>query len=189
MHARQPYLWSILLAAACTGAGFMAATATAQGAVLQSFDQVFQGDDPTQGFDFNLPLDASTPVMLQFQGYAENLDAAETGVRFLLIWQSLDGNSFPRDEFPSGNDFFSGVRLPPVDAVLGTTQVPLSLVSSPGYTPAAIRFVIEGLGPADNFRIVGDLTVQAVPEPSAIAIAACGAIGLLLVGRRARRCA
>lgn len=48
-----------------------------------------------------------------------------------------------------------------------------------------MRFIVQGGGPADHFRFVGDFTIQQVPEPTASTLAAAGAvIGLLTVRRR-----
>jgi hypothetical protein len=64
-----------------------------------------------------------------------------------------------------------GVRLPPVDPVLGTVRVPVQFGADLGLSaPAVVELIVEGLGPADNFRLVGDLTIQPVPEPGMLAL-------------------
>ena len=59
----------------------------ASAGTLQTFDRLFQGDDPTEGFDFSLAPDPATQSLIRFSGFAENRDTfSETGVRFWLAW-------------------------------------------------------------------------------------------------------
>ena len=58
-----------------------------QAAVLQSFERLFQGDDPSESFQFSLEYDPAGPTTVRFAGFVENLSAFdETGARFLLGW-------------------------------------------------------------------------------------------------------
>jgi hypothetical protein len=156
--------------------------ASAPAAVIQSFDELFQGDDPSKVYTFNLLFEPLTPSELRFDGFVENLDLFdETGVRFGLAWQAADGTHGIGATFPAGDDFNMGVRLPPVDPVLGTVRVPVQFSADLGLSsPAVVELIAEGLGPADNFRLVGDLTIQPVPEPDVLALfGAATCVGLL----------
>jgi hypothetical protein len=157
------------------------ASASATAAVIQSYDELFQGDDPSKVFTLNLLFEPTTPSELRFDGFVENLDSFdETGVRFGLAWQTADGTHGIGTTFPAGDDFNMGVRLPPVDPVLGAVHVPVQFGADLGLSsPAVVELIVEGLGPADNFRLVGDLTVQPVPEPGMLVLfgtAACVAL-------------
>jgi hypothetical protein len=155
-------------------------------AALQSFDRLFQGDDPTEGFSFTLPYDASTPTLLRFDGFAENLVLDETGVRFLLRWAPSGTDGGGEMVFP-GEPQFGGVRLPGTDPLSGTTRVPLHFGTAIHYAPGGVLFVVEGLGPTDSFRFVGDLTLQPVPEPATWALLILGVIAVI-VERRLAAC-
>jgi hypothetical protein len=161
----------------------LATCSVGHAAVLQSFDRLFQGDDPTEGFTFTLPYDASTPSMLQFDGFAENLVPDETGVRFLLRWAPSGTDGGGEMAFP-GEPQFGGVRLPGVDLLSGTTRVLLHFGATIDYAPGGVLFVVEGLGPTDSFRFVGDLTLQPVPEPETWTLLALGATAVIIARRR-----
>lgn len=161
---------------------FLSCTA-ASAAVLQSFDRLFQGDDPTEGFEFAPVHDPATPGMLRFDGFAENLAPDETGVRFLLRWGVPGAEGGGTFVFPPEGEF-AGVRLPGADVVSGTRPVPLHFGVPVDYTPGGVLFVVEGLGPADNFRLVGDLTFQPVPEPATWALLGAGGAILFFARRR-----
>ena len=162
----------------------------APGAVLRSFDQVLEGDDPTEVFELNLPFDAAVPTVLQFNGFVENLDAgddAETGMRFQLRWRPMagDGGGF---DFPDPADPNSrGVRLPAADPLLGPVRVPVTFQTIVPYSPALVRFGVEGLGPTDRFRFVGDLSIQPVPEPHAATVGSAVLIATLILRGTRRR--
>ena len=168
---------------------FLFVPGAASGAVLGSFDQVFEGDDPSEVFEFNLPFDPAVPTLLRFNGFVENLetgDDAETGVRFQLRWRppAGDGGGF---DFPDPSDPNSrGVRLPPADPLLGPVRVPVTFQTDVPYSPALVRFGVEGLGPTDLFRFVGDLSIQPVPDPQAAAVC-IAVLAPTLVLRRMRR--
>lgn len=154
----------------------------AQPLATRSFDLLFQGDDPSERYDFLLPLDPQTPVVAQFTGFLENLASEETGVRYGVNWYLgntlWDGRQFTDD---------MGVRLPGADPLLGTIRVPISFHQPIDFTPSEIHFWVEGIGGADNFRFNGDFAIQPVPEPtvSVLFVAAVLAVGARWLRRRA----
>ena len=101
--------------------GFSARGAT----VLQSFDELFIGDDQGGSFEFNLVCDPAVPTTVRFAGFLENQNVdAEGAARFFLGWQTNSGVG--NDEvtiasivFPPWPDYLYGVRLPATDAVSG----------------------------------------------------------------------
>jgi hypothetical protein len=130
--------------------------------VLQSFDRLFQGDDPSEVFEFTLPFDPAVPSSVRFSGFVENRDTfAETGVRFALFWGRIAGGFDGGILYPEEH---MGVRMPAADPVLGPKRVPVEFQASVGYWPAWVRLDVEGLGCCDDFRLVGDLSVEAVPR-------------------------
>jgi hypothetical protein len=133
----------------------------AQPLASRSFDLLFTGDDPSERYDFLLPFDPLVPVNVHFDGFFENLNPDETGVRSGLGWfvagTAWEGRQFT-DEF--------GVRLRGADADLGPTRVPFRFDQQIAFTPSETQFWVEGLGPGDRFRFVGDFSIEAVPEPT-----------------------
>jgi len=115
----------------------------------RSFDQLFAGDDPGEIFTFNLPFDSLAPSMVRFTGYFTNQAIDETGVRFAVAWWRPDGSggSSPEEGF---------VRLPSYD------QLPIRFEQLIDFTPSALQLEVEGGGPADYFRLIGDFTIQQV---------------------------
>jgi hypothetical protein len=147
----------------------------AQTLASRSFDLLFAGDDPSERFDFLLPSDPLVPVSVRFDGFFENLDFGETGVRFGLGWR-VDGTMWDGRQF---TDEF-GVRLPGADPVLGSTRVPIHFDQQIDFTPSEIQYWVEGLGPGDRFQFVGDFSIQAVPEPTVFnCLGAAAMAGLL----------
>jgi hypothetical protein len=139
----------------------------------RSFDLLFQGDDPSERYDFLLPFDSQTPVLIEFNGFLENLAPEETGVRYGVNWY-LGNNLWNGRQFTDD----MGVRLPGADAELGSTRVPISFSQPIDFTPSETHFWVEGLGGADYFRFVGDLAIQPIPEPAVstrLVVAALGA--------------
>ena len=116
-----------------------------------SFDLVLQGDDPGEVFNFTFPFDPLAPSRVTFNGYFENLDGASTGVNYYMSWS--DGGS---SVVLSSGGF---VQL------AGSGQLPVSLDQTVGFTPTASFVHIEGGGPSDHFRFVGDFAIHQVPEP------------------------
>lgn len=55
-----------------------------------------------------------------------------------------------------------------------------------GFTPDIVFFHVEGGGPSDHFRFVGDFAIQQVPEPATFALIGAGAF-VGLCGRRCKR--
>jgi hypothetical protein len=64
-------------------------------------------------------------------------------------------------------------------------QLPVQFEQSIPFTPATVNFYIEGGGPADHFRFVGDFTIAQVPEPTVFTLFGTGTL-LGLLGRRFR---
>ena len=157
----------------------LASQIEAQSLVTRSFDLVFQGDDPSERYDFFLPYDRQTPVTVQFNGFFENLASEETGVRYGLNWylgnNLWDGRQFTDD---------MGVRLPPADSIAGTTRMPINFNQPIDFTPSEVHFWVEGLGPTDRFRFVGDLAIQPVPEPAVLILLTAAALGGLVLRLR-----
>lgn len=148
--------------------------AVAQTLTNRSFDFELHGDDPGILFTFDLPGSPLTPVMIQFDGFFQNLDLFETGVRYELTWTGATGG-----EVVGGMDT-DFTRLP------GSGQVPVSFDHHIGFTPATVRFHVEGGGPGDHLRFVGAFTIQAVPEPGLFVPLGTSAIAGL-IWRRSRR--
>lgn len=133
---------------------------------LQTFDQLFQGDDPTEGFDFSLAPDPTTESLIRFSGFAENHDAfSETGVRFWVGSWRTNGTRDELQLFPREPEFFTGYRLPPIDPLNGPVRVPIQFQTRLKYSPASVHFTVEGLGCCDDFRFVGDLTIEPAGDP------------------------
>jgi hypothetical protein len=151
------------LRAAFTLAGLLLTSTLfrANAATLQTFDRLFQGDDPTEGFDYNLSPDPSAPSVIRFSGFAENRDTfSETGVRFWLGSGRTNGTRDELQLFPLETGFFMGYRLLPVDPMSGPVRVPIQFQARLEYSPAWVHFTVEGLGCCDDFRFVGDLTIE-----------------------------
>jgi hypothetical protein len=144
----------------------LAAPGGAQPPVSRSFNQLFAGDDPSERFDFPLSFDPHVPIHVLFNGYFENLDAGETGVRSSLGW-FVAGTTWDGRALTDGD---MGLRLPGADPILGTTRVPFQFEQRIDFTPSEIQFSVEGLGPGDRFQFVGDFSIQAVPEPTVITL-------------------
>ena len=143
----------------------------------RTFDLTLQGDDPGESFTFTLPEDPATPSILRFDGFFQNLDPEETGVRYYLSWNRADGSGFDS----IGTDF---TRLP------ASGQLPVYFEQPVAFTPASVYFLVEGGGPSDNFRFAGDFTIAQVPEPGVLTLlAAGGAIGLFALRRLKSRTA
>src|SRR4051812_5115568 len=77
--------------------GFALGAAERSGAQLltnHSFNIVLAGDDPGEVFTFVLPGNAFMPSFARFDGFFENLDPFETGVRYGLHWTDADTGVF-----------------------------------------------------------------------------------------------
>jgi hypothetical protein len=162
----------------------LAAPCGAQPLVSRSFNQLFAGDDPTERFDFLLSFDPLVPINVLFNGYFENLDAGETGVRSSLGW-FVAGTIWDGRALTDGT---MGLRLPGADPILGTTRVPFQFEQRIDFTPSEIQFSVEGLGPGDRFQFVGDFSIQVVPEPTVVTLLVVAALaGLLHWWHRGRK--
>jgi hypothetical protein len=134
--------------------------------VLQTFDRIFQGDDPSESFKFSQTFDPAVRATIRFSGFAENLSTFdETGARFFVGWGQAENDLEEGILFPEGPANDMGVRFPPADPLLGPVRVPLEIVAKTDYWPASLRFDVEGLGCCDHFRLVGTLTIEPTPEP------------------------
>lgn len=152
-------LFTIVLAAVGTPS---ASAAT----VLQSFDRLFAGDDPTESFQFSLEYDPTVPTTVRFAGFVENLDPFyETGARFFLSWGRTNDSWEQVVLLPDGIGYLMGVRFPAADPVQGPVRVPVAFQGRIDYAPAGVWFGVEGLGCCDNFRLVGALTLEPTTEP------------------------
>jgi len=153
-----------------TGLAPVCAPSTAVAAVLQSFDQLFLGDDATEIFEFNLSPDPAVPTTLRFAGFVENLHTNREGaVRFFLGWQTnssvgSDGVTIASLIFPPWPDYLHPPRLPAADPVSGPVRVPVEFQAEVGYSPSWVKFAVEGLTDDDNFRFVGELTIDSQPR-------------------------
>ena len=159
-------LTSILAVAALTGV-----TCSAAGANLvdQSFDQLLFGDDPTYSIHFYLTYDPNVPVNLRLDAQFENLSTEQTGVRYFLRWFMPNGSledSPTKDFVPLAG---SGETLAFFDRTID-------------FTPSSVSLYVEGGGPTDNFKFVGDLDVTQIPEPACLPF--LGAITLFALNRR-----
>ena len=151
----------------------IASQGIAQTLAQRSFNQIFQGDDPGELFTFDLPFEPSVQSVARFDGFFENLDPAQTSVLYELFWPLADG---------SGNRDRFGIDFTPLPA---SGRLPVRFEHPIAFTPDAVFFHVEGGGPSDHFRFVGEFSIQQVPEPTASTLAAAGAvIGLLAVRRR-----
>src|SRR6185503_2692992 len=114
---------SRLLLFILTGLASVCAPSTAEAAVLQSFDQLFLGDDASESFEFNLPPDPAVPKTIRFAGFVENLHTNREGaVRFFLGWQTnsgvgSDGVTIASLIFPPWPEYLHPPRLPAADPV------------------------------------------------------------------------
>ena len=166
MKKMQKSSRSLGLAFTLTGLLLTSTLFRANAATLQTFDRLFQGDDPTEGFDFNLSPDPSAPSVIRFSGFAENRDTfSETGVRFWLGSWRTNGTRNELHLFPREPEFFTGYRLPPADPLNGPVRGPIQFQTRLEYSPASVHFTVEGLGCCDDFRFVGDLTIEPALEP------------------------
>ena len=164
---------AVLVACILTGLMTVCARSATAATVLQSFDRLFQGDDPSEVFQFpsgffqfSLKYDPAAPSTLRFTGYVENQDLFdETGARFLFNWGRSERIWDGAVLFPDGPDYLMGVRFPAADPVQGPVRVPIEFQASIDYAPAWLRFDVEGLGCCDNFRLVGELTLEPTVEP------------------------
>src|SRR5688572_25896996 len=130
-----------------------------------SFDLVLQGDDPGEVFNFTFPFDPQAPSRVTFDGFFENLDGTATGVNYYLSWS--DANRIVL--------LSSGGFVP----LASFGRLPVSFDQTAEFTPTAAFVHIEGGGPADHFRFVGEFAIQQVPEPSAFALlSVAAAVGL-----------
>ena len=146
----------------------------AQPLAQRSFDLVFQGDDPGEVFTFVLPFDPLVPSAVRFVGFFENLSTSDTSVSYNLSWLTSDST---RSSGPSSDGFVP---------LTGAGHLPVVFDQLVGFTPARVDFQVEGGGPSDHFRFVGEFAIQQVPEPGVFTLLGTGAI-LGLLCRRFRR--
>ena len=169
---------NLLCAAVVTWLTFgTAAQVGAQLLTNRAFDIVLQDDDPGASFTFDLSPDPLVPSVVRFDGAFQNLEPLETVVRYDLLWSRTDGGF-------AGSLGIDWTPLP------GLGQLPVQFEQSIPFTPATVNFYIEGGGPTDHFRFVGDFTIAQVPEPTVFTLLGTGtALGLLgWRFRRVRRC-
>lgn len=152
---------SVLLAFVLTGLASVRTPLATEAAMLQSFDQLFIGDDEGGSFEFNLLDDPAVPTTLRFAGFLENRNVdAEGAVRFFLGWQTnsgvaSDGVTSESIIFPAWPDYLHGVRLPEADAVSGPVRVPIKFQAEIGFSPSWVKLAVEGLTGGDNFHDSG----------------------------------
>ena len=179
----SPLLRPLLLPALVITA--LLSVAPAKAALIHTFDDIFIGDDPGGSFTFDLTTPPAQPVAFTFDGYVENLNLTilgHTGVVFGLYWRDAMGAPFPGTAFPTAG--VSSLGLPVVEPILGPQRVPVRFTLSPITAPSSVIFYVDGQGPADNFHVVGDLTMEPVPEPGCFAGISLGLAGLALRRRR-----
>ena len=152
-------------------------------AVLGSINQIFAGNDPSERFDFTPTFDPSQPSVLRFEGIVTNQRESpfDTAMRFNLQWRNPD-DSIGEVLFPELPQYFSGLDLPGADP--DPVPVPAIFQAELPFHPGWVSLAVEGLGPSDDFRLVGDLTLDAIPEPSACTLLLGIAIAVALRRRR-----
>src|SRR5436190_20535720 len=109
-----------------------------------------------QGRFTHLPGNAQLPSLLQFEGEFENRDPFETGVRYDLSWSLADGGAF------GGSEYIDFTHLP------ASGRLTVAFTKWIWFTPQTMRLLIEGGGPDDHFRFVGELRVRQI-APSTMA--------------------
>jgi hypothetical protein len=165
---------NLLCAAVVTWLTFgTAAQVGAQVLTNRAFDIVLQDDDPGASFTFELSPDPLVPSVLRFDGFFQNLEPLQTGVRYDLSWSRPDGG-------------FAGSLATDWTPLPSLGQLPVQFEQSVPFTPASVNFYIEGGGPTDHFRFVGDFTIAQVPEPTIFTLLGTGSVFGLLC-RRFRR--
>jgi hypothetical protein len=166
MNSTRPPSWPTSLAFLLAASVWLWTPLESQAAVLQSFDRLFEGDDPSESFQFSLEYDPAIPTTVRFAGFVENLSTFdETGARFLFGWGRTNDDWVEGVSFPAWPDYLRGVRFPAADPLLGPTRVPVVFQGRVGYAPASLRFDVEGLGCCDYFRLVGTLSIEPTVEP------------------------
>ena len=119
-----------------------------------SYNLVLQGDDPGELFRYDLPGSTLVPSLVRFEGFFENLEPSETGVRYDFSWGSSgDAGAL------GGYEVIDFTRLP------ASGRLPVQFTRWAWHTPQNLVVHIEGGGPSDHFRFVGELIIQQVSAP------------------------
>ena len=166
MNSTRLPSWPTALAFLLAASVWLCTPQGSQAAVLQSIERLFQGDDPSESFQFSLEYDPAVPTTVRFAGFVENLSAFdETGARFLLGWGRTNDNLAEGVSWPGGPEYLLGVRFPPADPAQGSVRVTVEFQGRIAYAPASLRFDVEGLGGCDYFRLAGTLSIEPTVEP------------------------
>jgi hypothetical protein len=166
-HRSRGASWSWvagLLAALAAGHGASAAPRVTP--VNQRVDVQLHGDDPSEVISIDVVPNPAAPLLVHVDGYFENLVSTQTNVRFDVYWLAPGG----------GYDGFAGpefMRLPP-PAELAT--VPVSFDQTIPFTPPTVFLLLEGGGPDDHVRFVGEFELVTVPEPAMAGLVTVAAI-------------
>jgi len=189
--SQHPWRWAALLGIVALAVFVSPRFAVGELIGRESIDYILGGDDPAASLSIVLSANASVPSTVHFDGFSENLDfAGDTAVRYRLLWWPPGSDVFQGDIIPN-----LGGRLPKNDPILGPTRMDIHFRQQFDFIPSKVEFIAEGLGPNDDFRFAGELTVYQVPEPSSLGLLATAAaatvvIRLCRVPRGARpRCA
>lgn len=134
--------------------------------VNQRVDVELHGDDPFAAIPVDLVPNPAVPLLARVDGYFENLVPFETVVRHDVYWLTPDGTY---DAF-NASEFY---RLPP-PAELAT--VPVHFEQTIAYTPGQVYLFLEGGGPGDHVRFVGEFELVYAPEPAATGVVMSSAL-------------
>lgn len=169
---KSAILATLLLAAVLQ---FVGAGSALAGSGIEPVDLYILGDDTTESLAFAHVDHPLQPTLLHFTGVAFS-EVGPTTMYVRFDWFD------PAPHFVMLGEF----DLPGTTADDQLVVVPVDVQFTIPFSPAAVGLSIEGTGCCDQFRVQGDFQHVVVPEPSALGLAALGAVGLLIATRRKR---